>query len=55
MTIKEELYDILCTQQGIKPEALKRCGIEGYFREGWMGEEDLIVAIKTILKRRRKK
>ncbi len=51
MTIKEELYDILCKQLGIELEVLEEYGIEGYFVAGWMGEKDILKAIETLLRK----
>lgn len=55
MTIIEEFYEILCKQTGTKPQDLEDYGLDGYFKEGWYGEEDIEKAIVTLVKRRVKK
>jgi len=51
MTIEKQLKKILAKQSGIDE---KNFSIEEYFREGWISEESLFRAIKTLVRQRRK-
>ena len=48
MAIKKELYEIICEQEGCDINCFT---ISKYLRKGWMCEDDLLNAIKTLIKR----
>lgn len=52
MKLKERLYKIICKQTGA---TFAGFSIEDYFNEGWLSEDDLIRAIKTLIRRGRRK
>lgn len=51
MTIKKELNKIICEQiGGVDPEMFT---IELYINEGWITEDHIYNAVKTLLRKRR--